>query len=283
MRLLTLMLAAAVMLLPCPSAATEYVTFPQALTYTAPRLQYCFILLEKALASHGGRYKARLSTLPMHQGRALLLLERNEGIDVTCYMTSAEREERLLPIRIPVDKGLIGWRLLLIHKSQADRFARYSSGDDLRPLTAAQGNDWPDTEILRLNGFKVHSTSNFEGMFKMLIKQQLDYFPRAVSEIWVEADANAPRLIVAPGLALRYNTAAYFFVRKGNTALAAALAEGLDKMIADGSFEKEFEAYYGAAILRARLKSRKIIELHNPLLPNGIPRERRNMLLFSRD
>lgn len=279
MRLLIFIVAASILLFCSPSAAAEYVTFPRSLTYTNPRNQYCFRLLEKALARHGKQYRARLSVPAMHQGRAMLLLEQGGGVDVMCSMTSAEREARLLPVRIPVDKGLVGWRLLLIHKSQAERFARYRSAGDLRPLVAAQGNDWPDTDILRQNGFTVHASANFEGMFKMLVNQQLDYFPRALSEVWVEADANAPRLIVAPGIALRYQTAAYYFVRKGNAALAAALTEGLEKMLADGSFEREFAQYYGPAIRRADLKSRKVIELDNPLLPDGIPRERRHMLL----
>lgn len=279
MRLLNLIVGASMLLVRAPLAAAEYVTFPRSLTYMNAHKQYCFRLLEKALARHGAKYRARLSVPAMQQGRAMLLLEHGAGIDVVCSMTSADREARLLPVRIPVDKGLVGWRLLLIHKSQAERFARYRSADDLRPLVAAQGNDWPDTDILRQNGFKVHGSANFDGMFKMLINQQLDYFPRALSEVWVEADANAPRLIVAPGIALRYQSAAYYFVRKGNTALAAALTAGLEDMLADGSFEREFSQYYGAAIRRADLKSRKVIELDNPLLPDGIPRERRHMLL----
>jgi ABC-type amino acid transport substrate-binding protein len=112
----------------------------------------------------------------------------------------------------------------------------------------------------------------------MLQQNRIDYFPRAVSEIWYEADARQDSLMVAPKLAFRYTTASYFFVRKGQTQLAADITQGLDSMLADGSFEKLFQQFYGEVIRRSGLKERQIVELNNPSLPDGIPPERRKLL-----
>ncbi len=214
----------------------------------------------------------------MRQGRALAMLEKNLGIDVVAYMTSAERESALLPIRIPIDKGLIGWRLMLINRSDAARWSRFTSAVDLNNLTAGQGSDWPDMFILRDSGYKVYGTSNYESLFSMLQQRRIDYFPRAVSEIWTEVDAHKDSLMVAPRLAFRYTTATYFFVRKDQAQLAADVTRGLDSMIADGSYEKLFQHYYGDLIRRSALRERQVVELPNSMLPDGIPAERRKLL-----
>lgn len=259
-------------------AAPVVVTFPRPESEQDTRSRFPYLLLEQALQRSGRVYRLRYSEHRMQQGRALARLENNQGIDIVCFMTSAERESALLPIRIPIDKGLIGWRLFLIHKSQAGRWAGFDEPSQLKTLTAGQGSDWPDVGILRDNGFKVYGTSNYDSLFSMLQQQRIDYFPRAVSEIWYEADAYRDSLVVAPRLALRYTTATYYFVRKGQAGLAADIATGLDSLIADGTYEKLFQHYYGDVIRRSGLKERRVVELNNPLLPDGIPPERRKML-----
>jgi ABC-type amino acid transport substrate-binding protein len=158
------------------------------------------------------------------------------------------------------------------------RWKQISSPSELRGLTAGQGSDWPDFAILRANGFKVYGTTNYDSLFSMLETERIDYFPRSVNEVWMEADAHQEQLMVEPTLAFRYAAASYYFVRKGNEQLASDITVGLEKMIADGSFDKLFQEYYGEIIRRSTLKERRIIELDNPLLPNGIPVERRKLL-----
>ncbi|MES2324077.1 MAG: transporter substrate-binding domain-containing protein [Pseudomonadota bacterium] len=259
------------------SAAPTVVTIPRAESERDARSQFPFFLLEQVLQRSGRHYLLQKSDVRMQQGRALLQLQKGEGIDVVCYMTSAERESLLLPIRIPVDKGLIGWRLLMIKKSQAARWKQIAASGELRDLTAGQGSDWPDFAILRANGFKVYGTTNYDSLFSMLESERIDYFPRSVNEVWLEADAHQDQLMVEPTLAFRYAAASYYFVRKGNEQLAADITIGMEKMIADGSYEKLFQEYYGEVIRRSGLKDRRIIELNNPLLPNGLPVERRNL------
>ena len=67
----------------------------------------------------------------------------------------AEREQALLAIRIPLFKGLIGTRLLLINATDQPRFDQITGGAQLRVLHAGQGHDWPDTDILLHNGYAV--------------------------------------------------------------------------------------------------------------------------------
>jgi hypothetical protein len=122
----------------------------------------------------------------------------------------------------------------------------------------------------------VYGTSNYASLFHMLENERLDYFPRSVTEIWAELDVFQSRLMVEPGIVLRYPTAIYFFVRKGNTQLAADITAGLEKMIADGAFEKLFQQYHGEMIAKSGLRERRILDLKNPLVPARMPLERKS-------
>ncbi|MRW93913.1 transporter substrate-binding domain-containing protein [Duganella sp. FT80W] len=265
--------------LPAARAAT-LVRYPQseAQGHASGAEHYPVRLLQLALAGAGQEYTLQSTPLMMRQNRALLELASGRAIDVLWTMASQQRERDLLPVRIPLDMGLIGWRLLLIRRRDAARFAAIRTRAQLQSLQALQGHDWPDTDILRANGFQVQTASDYAGMFKMLESGRVDYFPRAAFEIWHEAEAFAEQdLIVAPGLALHYPSAFYYFVNRANTTLAGALRRGLESMLADGSYERLFQEYYGDAIQRSALGTRRVFELRNPLLPAATPLTRHGL------
>lgn len=262
--------------LPQARAAAAIVRYPRSEPRDPGSEHYPVRLLRMALERSGHQYALQSTSVMMRQSRALLELQGGRILDVMWTMTSREREQDLLPIRIPLDRGLIGWRLLLIRKSDMARFAAIRKIEELRAMTALQGHDWPDTDILRANGFKVQTASDYAGMFGMLASGRVDYFPRATFEIWDEAKAHAgEELVVAPGLALYYPSAFYYFVNKRNVALAADIERGMALMLADGSYEKLFHEYFGAMIERAALTKRRTFSLRNPLLPHATPLGRR--------
>jgi hypothetical protein len=267
----------AILAAPLPAAAEVVVRVPRPESGPDERSVYARRMLELALQRAYITYRVEQNPVRMLQGRALLRLQNGEDIDVVSTMTTAEREATHLAIRIPIDKGLIGWRLLLINKSQADRMKSVRTIDDLKLMTGGQGTDWPDTTILRANGLNVYGTTNYDALFSMLESDRIDYFPRSVTEIWNEIDAYRQRLAVEPALVLRYQSAIYFFVRKGNTRLATDIAEGLEKMIADGSFDREFHEYYGEMIRKSGLRGRRVFDLANPLMPKDMPLSRKNL------
>ncbi|SDH15317.1 MULTISPECIES: ABC transporter substrate-binding protein [unclassified Duganella] len=237
-------------------------------------------LLRMALARSGQDHQLQPSNVMMRQNRALAELRAGRVIDIAWTMASQQRERDLLPIRIPLDMGLIGWRLLLIRARDAARYAAIRQPGELQALDALQGHDWPDTDILRANHYRVQTASDYAGMFKMLQSGRVDYFPRAVFEVWNEAAAFADQgLVVAPGLALHYPSAFYFFVNKDNTALAASLQQGLEQLLADGSYARLFNEYYGDMVARSALDKRRVFELRNNLLSPATPLARRELWL----
>lgn len=51
----------------------------------------------------------------------------------------------MLPVRIPLLKGLMGCRISIINKKNRKKFAKIKSVEELKKLTALQGHDYFDT------------------------------------------------------------------------------------------------------------------------------------------
>jgi len=251
---------------------------PIAIIYPRPesandsRSAYRVAVLELALSKAKIAYELRPSLSVMQQNRALQQLSDSAEVSVAWSMTTKEREQDLLPVRIPLDKGVLGWRIFLINGNSKGRFEQVQTLEQLRALSACQGHDWPDRQILASNGLKVYGSLNYESLFRMIEFGRVDYFPRSIEEIWREEKEHPNMdLAVEQTIILQYPTAEYFFVNKKNQRLAAALEKGLRAAIADGSFDKLFMKFYGEALHAANIKSRKLFKLTNPLLPEKTP------------
>nr|WP_295078601.1 hypothetical protein [uncultured Roseateles sp.] len=238
---------------------------------------YCIEVLKLAVEHCGVSYQLKPVLQPVGQGRAIRQLSTGEGpLNMLWSMTSAERERDLLPLRFPLDRGLMGWRLLLVRKSEQQRFAQIRSLEALSALTAVQMHDWPDTQILRANGLQVGTGSSYENLFAMVQHGRTDYFPRSVLEINDDLAryGGSHGLAIAPGLLLSYPTAFYFFVSPREPALARDLSLGLERIISNGSWRALFLQQMRRQFKALKLQERQVLVLRNPLLPAATPLQR---------
>ncbi|MDE2431091.1 MAG: hypothetical protein KGM99_20405, partial [Burkholderiales bacterium] len=227
---------------PALQAKVLSIVYPQPESKLDTRPDYFVRVLALALSKSGVQYELHAHEIRMTQVRALRQLEQNDGIDVAWTMTSKERESALLPIRIPLDKGLFGWRIFLINPDEQQIFSNITTLQQLRPLSAGQGYDWPDVPILQANQLTVVPGTNYEALFRMLQARRFQYFPRSILEIWDEQKNHQNLgLVIEKKLALHYPTCLYFFVNKQNKNLAALLERGLHQAIRDGSFQRLFD------------------------------------------
>ena len=256
------------------AVGVEVVRFPKPESEYDSRMNYAFQLLQLALSKSGTEYRFQTAGVVMNQDRVVLEIEAGRTIDVAPLPASAERETRLLPIRIPIQKGALGWRLGLIRKGDQELLAHINTLQDLKSVRLAQGPEWPDTKILEGNGISVITASRYDGLFKMLEAKRFDYFPRSILEIWDEQANHADTLVVEPHLALHYPYDAYFMVNRKNSRLAQDIRAGLESAIRDGSFDRLFQQYFGEWIRKAHLDTRTVIELKNPLLSPETPANR---------
>lgn len=252
-------------------AAPRRLRIPHVSPKAEMQRSYAALLLEQALAAAGMPVTLEPTPELIPQNRALQELGGRRRLDVVWTMTSVEREQQALPIRVPIFKGLYGWRLLLATHEVAGRMANVQTLGDLRQFSMVQGHEWPDTGILQANGLNVVISPSYDAMFKQLRLGRADAFPRSVEEVWWELERYGQGLTVVPNLCLHYPAAVYYFVAPDETGLAHAIELGLQRLRTNGAMERLFLKHHGDDLARAKLGSRKIIELRNPLLPPQTP------------
>lgn len=225
-------------------------------------------------------YPATLDITPgeVPQARALHELHRKTGlVQFMWTMTSQEREAQALPIRVPIDGGLFGWRLLVARQERLAALAEVTNLEELRRHRLLQGLHWPDTAVLRHNGLSVVVSHTHPLMYGQLRADRADAFPRSVEEVWWELEQYGQGLGVVPGVVLHYPTALYYFVQPGDTELAQAIENGLAQLRASGVFKRLFDEFHGVNLARAKLAQRRVIELTNPTLSPQTPLDRQEL------
>ncbi|MFL9886958.1 hypothetical protein PQR68_00320 [Paraburkholderia agricolaris] len=238
------------------------------------RAAFPLAVLDLAMKAAGVEYVARQADVLMERGRALAELA-GHGNAINLLWTSMDVEaERGLPVvRIPINRGLIGYRVFIIRKDRQVDFDRVQSLSDLRTLTGGQGLGWVDTEIMRAARLNIE-TVPYETVFDMIQGGRLDYFPRGLVEAFAELDEPRHRernLVVEKRLLLKYRSDLIFYVSAEHESLARTINRGLVKAYLDGSYMRLFNAhpYIQDALARADLANRKVFVLDNPYLSEG--------------
>ena len=239
-----------------------------------PIYEYRWKLLQLVLEhTRDGGPPVRLQPYPeeVTQNRALALLETGQ-LDVLALGTNQEREARLMPVRIDILKGIVGFRVLIIRADDQARITRMDDDTFRRKLTFGLNSQWADLPIMRRNGYAVETSDNYENLFAMLAERRFDAFPRGLNEAKREVDARRtqyPQLAVERTKAVFFPYPIYFWVRKDNPELAARIKRGLELSLADGSFRRLFEHYHASEIAALKKSPRHVIRLDNPVLPAG--------------
>lgn len=239
---------------------------------------YFVEMLRLAIQKSGAKVTLVPVRNDLNKIRTFAELSDGNSIDVVWGGATKERESSMLPIRICILKGLMGWRIPLLVKKNSDLFANVQNLNDLRKFVAGQGFHWTDTQILLASGMKVERSYEVESLFRMLRADRFDYFPRSLMEIWNEVDEHREMdITIDTHIVIHYPAAFYFYVKKGNKELADMIQKGLEVAINDGSFDKLFYTFHKKNILKAGLETRRIIELNNPYLAPETPLARKEL------
>ncbi|WP_090186190.1 MULTISPECIES: ABC transporter substrate-binding protein [unclassified Duganella] len=247
------------------------------------RYEYDWAVLRAALQKTEPRYgpfELRQSTQAMSPARVAQELMMPGGrINVFARATSPELEQQFLPVRLPIDKGLLGYRMFLVREEDLPRFAAVRTLDDLRKLRAGQGKAWIDVPLLRGAGFTVVEGTSYPGLFAMLNAGRFDWFSRGIDEAQRELQERRtafPQMTIEPTLLLQYPLPLYFFLRRDaeGKLLAQRIADGMEIMIKDGSLNTLFQQYKGESIKAGGLAKRRVLHLDNPHLTPETPLSR---------
>lgn len=275
MRMLMSSLLALLIALPA-HADLDVLNIPKSQTEYDVAHSYYSTLLQKALhkAANGREVPVFNETLMMEQGRAINELIKGKLIDVYWLGTDSHKEENLRAIRIPLERGLMGFRKFIIPRDSIPVFDQVNSLADLQKMVACQVTHWPDTQILEAAGLAVLDSAIYETLFKQVSAHRCDYFPRGYHEGITELDQRRhlyPDLIRYESLLLRYPFAVYFFVSKDNEALAQWIEQGLEKMIDDGELLQHMQRHPLTAKVfpLGRDVNVRRIDIPNPLMPKN--------------
>lgn len=235
---------------------------------------YVWKVLETALRRTRKSYgEYRLSSIPAMptQRRAYALEHGAEGVTVALFSDNPEREKNLVPVRIPVDLGLSGYRLLLIHAADQPRFSAVTGLPDLEKFHFGLLPWWDDAVVMKRADVPTVAGVSYDGLFQMLAAHRFDALTRSAREVLPEYEhrkSGLADLAIERHLVLHYPMPVYFWFRDDEQGRrrAARVKAGLEGMVADGTLKRMFDAEFGPRLAKLGLAHRRVIELPNPLL-----------------
>lgn len=278
---LVLLVAMLALLSASAQAQMRYVYPPPESTHDH-RLDYYWQLLDSALRATEpawGPYTLGPSREEMNSDRAQLLLSKSDTVSVITRTTSTEREAQLHPLRIPLDKGLTGYRLFLIQQALQERLRPVRTLADLKAFRIGQKSQWVDVTILEGAGLTVVGALDYESLFRMLPAARFDLLSRGVNEIRSEWDTHRtdnPTLAIEKHLLLYYPLPRYYFfapTAEGKR-LARRVEDGLALLRANREFDRLYGIYKQGVLAGLDLKGRRVIRIPNPTLPPQTPLKR---------
>ena len=226
------------------------------------------LALEKTRASDGEykleRIQQRLSTARAH--RAIAEGEQL-NIHASPFQASAAESKGRLAVQVPIMNSLLGYRRLIIRRTDLDKFSHINTPAQLQKLVAGQGHDWADVSIYRHNGYKVRDNAEYFTLFSMLQAGRFDYIPLSI----IEADNALTQyqhlsneLMIVPDLMLYYPLPTFFYVSDRLPQFAARLEKGLQLSRDDGSLNALFKEHFANYLQQMNSRNLRILVLENP-------------------
>lgn len=279
---LTLILSALI-LFTSSASAQDIIKWAAGNKADDPRTEYkrrvILAALDKSVPEYGPYVFNKVIIQKMSGARAREVVNEGEIVNIYIALASPEWDEKTTPVRIPIRRGLLNYRLLLVHKDNVNKFRNVKTANDLRALKVGSRTGWSTTGILEAANFDVVLGKKYHGMFLMLDGGRFDFLPRGVNEIYKELDQrkNELDLVVEPTLALHLPAPTYIYVSPQAPRVAERIEAGLEIMIEDGTLSAMFDEYYGQYLKEAKLSSRRIIKVPNPLLSPKTPLDRKEL------
>jgi len=264
-------------------AATLFVTPAQAVEFLVGvergdtgQNDYEVGLIKLALEKAGGGHTMKIAdTSDTNQSRMLEMLSTGDAdFHVTFSGIDKERFDKLATVPIPMQRGLLGHRILIISQDSKDAVMAVKTMDDLKQISIGSGTGWPDTEILEQAGFKVEA-SKYENLFKMVDRGRIQGYARGVAEPYSEVAARQgemKNLTIDEHVMIVYPFDMFLFLNKDDKERYDILLTGLKNAYEDGSFLDYFENHprIKKVFEQAKIDDRLRFEIDNPLLPDEI-------------
>lgn len=206
---------------------------------------------------------------PLNSSEAFKALEAG-NIDIFVGGISTNREVHANPVYVPLDRGLLGYRICLTNKNKPLNVS-FQTPMYLIQETIRVGilENWIDTKVYQENGFKVFSGGSYASLTSMLKNEVFDCFSRSVNEINSEAlitqvqEKSAGQIEVDNKLIFIYPSANFIFTSSSNKKLHESLSIGIGRAIENNSYFDIFNEHYAEILLKYGIYERKLIFMSN--------------------
>lgn len=182
-----------------------------------------------------------------------------------------EKQGLITALRVPLERGLLGYRICLVRDDDTDVLANVRNAEDLKKIRIGQGIGWGDIAVYRNVGIEVVEApfSSVSDPVKALASGHFDALPLGVNEyqIFLQAyNKEASGITADRHIVISYPWFRYVWVStaaKDSKLLLEALDRGFGIIAANGEFVAIYEKYKGADPKR-QLVGRRTIHLQSP-------------------
>lgn len=234
-----------------------------------------YSLLELSVAKLNEKICFKINDDVITDGREIIHVD-HKILDLIWSSAASEAEKVLVPIRIPIFKGLLGYRIFVIRNNEQERFDGITSLEQLKNFYAGQGAFWGDTKVLEAVDLNVIKVTQARNLWQMLNKKRFDYLPIAVNEPWKDLEIRPElELTVEKNILLMYPSALYFYTHTENNKLRDLISTGMKAALADGSYDRILGQSRMIELTKkyANLPNRKVILIENKHFHDNTPKE----------
>lgn len=263
---------------------------PRFVIQNEPHLAHAKALVHSALQAGG--MQVQWSNAPKgNERRNLYRISHGEThvdmMPATPARLRLVEQGRLRMIAVPLDRGLLGYRINLLLDSERDKLSQVRTVSDLAQWTMGQNEGWMDVEIYRAAGiptkeiklwsngeFAEQMEAGFLDLFPLGLEETLNYFLPHFRQRY-------PQLTTDPYLLIRYPWFRFVWIAPGpeTEALYEALQKGFDRIVANGVFLQIWGQHRQAPAAHF-FTERTIIDIPNPFYDASlVPARYRHLLL----
>ncbi|MEL4276264.1 hypothetical protein AYI92_11630 [Shewanella xiamenensis] len=235
------------------------------------RYQYTYDLLTliiEATNNDFGVGTIQISDVVMSRNRIFRGLLEGKTVNVIAEASNSQWDEQLIPIKIPIRKGIQGFRVFIIKKQNLPIMANINTLAQLIALDTGSGSQWSSKAAMQNAGFNVIESIQYDNLFNMLSMGRFITFGRGVNEAFQEVEQfkqQYPDLVVDDNILLHIPLATYYYVAPNQPRLATRIQEGLKRIIANGKFDELFYRRHCEFLLKSNINHRRVFKINNPL------------------
>ncbi|WP_254071134.1 hypothetical protein, partial [Shewanella xiamenensis] len=235
------------------------------------RYQYTYDLLTliiEATNNDFGVGTIQISDVVMSRNRIFRGLLEGKTVNVIAEASNSQWDEKLIPIKIPIRKGIQGFRVFIIKKQNLPIMANINTLAQLMALDTGSGSQWSSKAAMQNAGFNVIESIQYDNLFNMLSMGRFITFGRGVNEAFQEVEQfkqQYPDLVVDDNILLHIPLATYYYVAPNQPRLATRIQEGLKRIIANGKFDELFYQRHCEFLLKSNINHRRVFKINNPL------------------